>query len=237
MPQKTTRIDVGKRITRRIADTSLDVKASIDGSYILITCSRFANLLLMAIPWRSPYGDGKKMTGPSEETMMTQEQDVPSVPEVDLSHAVRSDACVLFTGDHEVAELLARRLHRLSGWRQGPFISVDCALPETVLESCLFDVLEVEKAGADHGPWATPAQSGTVFLRDIGRLPRAVQGRLSERLAILRTKPGEPKRTRRRVISWSPIPLSARIEDGSFDANLYYRLNVIHLVISPDNRQ
>ena len=164
--------------------------------------------------------------------MMTQEQDVPLVPEIDLSHAVRSDACVLFTGDHEVAELLARRLHRLSGWRQGPFISVDCALPETLLESCLFDVLEVEKPGADDGPWATPAQSGTVFLRDIGRLPRSVQGRLSERLAILRTKPGEPKRTRRRVISWSPTPLAERIEDGSFDANLYYRLNVIHLVIS-----
>jgi len=167
--------------------------------------------------------------------MMTQEQDVPSVPEIDLSHAVRSDACVLFTGDHETAELLARRLHRLSGWRQGPFIAVDCGLPETSLESCLFDVLDVEKPGTDDSPWVTPAQSGTVFLRDIGRLPRPLQARLSERLALLRTSPGEPKRTRRRVISWSPIPLAARIEDGSFDADLYYRLNVIHLVISREN--
>ena len=167
--------------------------------------------------------------------MMTREQDVPSALEIDLSHAVRSDACVLFTGDHETAELLARRLHRLSGWRQGPFIAVDCGLPEASLESCLFDVLEVEKVGTDDSPWATPAQSGTVFLRDIGRLPPSLQERLSERLAILRTNPGEPKRTRRRVISWSPTPLAPRIEDGSFDANLYYRLNVIHLVLSRDN--
>src|SRR6185436_17084563 len=112
----------------------------------------------MAIRTRSPYGDGKKMTGPSEETMMTQEQDVPSLPEIDLSHAVRSDACVLFTGDHETAALLARRLHRLSGWRQGPFIAVDCGLPEASLESCLFDVLQVQSPETEAGPWATLAQ-------------------------------------------------------------------------------
>ena len=163
--------------------------------------------------------------------MMTQEQDVPSLPDIDLSHAVRSDACVLFTGDHETAELLARRLHRLSGWRQGPFIAVDCSLPEASLESCLLDVLQVQSPETENGPWATLAQSGTVFLRDVGRLPRSLQLRLSERLAILRTSPGEPKRTRRRVISSSPTPLAERLEDGTFDANLYYRLNVIHLVI------
>jgi DNA-binding NtrC family response regulator len=168
-----------------------------------------------------------------EETMMTQDKDVPSVPEIDLSLVVRSDACVLLTGDHETAELLARRLHRLSGWRQGPFIAVDCSLPESSLETCLFDILDAE-SGETGTPWPTLAQSGTVFLRDVGRLPRALQLWLSERLATLRTKPGERKRLRRRVISWTPTPLATRLEDGSFDANLYYRLNVIHLVISPE---
>lgn len=166
--------------------------------------------------------------------MTTQEQAVPSVPEIDLSHAVRSDACVLLTGDDETAELVARRLHRLSGWRQGPFIAIDCSLPKDSLESCLGDVLEIEDIGAQDSPWPTFAQSGTVFLRDVGRLPRPLQSWLCERLAVLRTRPGEPKRTRRRVISWSPTPLATRLEDGSFDANLYYRLNVIHLVISAD---
>jgi propionate catabolism operon transcriptional regulator len=168
--------------------------------------------------------------------MMTQEQDVHSVPDIDLSHAVRSDACVLFTGNHETAELLARRLHRLSGWRQGPFVAVDCGQPEASLESHLFGLLDVERARAGEGPWPTPAQSGTVFLRDVGRLPRSLQLRLSERLAILRTSPGEPRRYRRRVISSSATPLAERLEDGSFDANLYYRLNVIQFVIAPGGR-
>jgi len=166
--------------------------------------------------------------------MMTQEREVPLIPDIDLSHAVRSDACVLFTGDHGTAELLARRLHRLSGWRQGPFIAVDCSLPEASLETHLFNVLDVENCKAENRPWPTLAQSGTVFLRDVGQLPLALQTWLSERLAILRTSPGEPKRSRRRVISWSPTPLADRLENGTFDANLYYRLNVIHVVISPD---
>lgn len=166
--------------------------------------------------------------------MTTQEQNVPSVPDIDLSHAVRSDACVLFTGDEETAEMLARRLHRLSGWRQGPFVAVDCGMPTASLESHLFQLLDVVEARLLEGPRPMLSQSGTVFLRDVGRLPRPLQQRLSERLAILRTSPGEPRRMRRRVISSSPTPLLDRIEDGTFDGSLYYRLNVIHLVIAND---
>jgi transcriptional regulator with PAS, ATPase and Fis domain len=138
---------------------------------------------------------------------------------------------VLFTGDHETAELLARRLHGLSGWRQGPFVAVDCGQPEASLESHLFDLLDVEKVSAGKA-WPTLAQSGTVFLRDVGRLPRPLQLRLSERLAILRTSPGNHagtgagsfRRVRRR---W---PRASRT---LLDANLYYRLNVIQFVIAP----
>jgi sigma-54 dependent transcriptional regulator, flagellar regulatory protein len=166
--------------------------------------------------------------------MTAQEQDVPTVPEVDLAHAVRSDACVLFTGDEETAEMLARRLHQLSGWRQGPFVPVDCRMPAASLESHLFKLLDIEEQPAAAGPWPTPAQSGTVFLRNVGQLPHPLQLRLSERLAVLRTSPGQPRRTRRRVISSTPTPLLDRIEAGTFDGSLYYRLNVIHLVISAD---
>ena len=164
---------------------------------------------------------------------MTQETDVPSIPDVDLSHAVQSDACVLFTGDHETAEALARRLHGLSGWRQGPFVAVDCAQPSALLESRLFELLDVENPTVSEGepPRPTLAQSGTVFLRDVGKLPPALQSRLSERLAALRSRPGEQRRIRRRVMSSSATPLDASIEEGRFDARLFYRLNVIHLVI------
>jgi sigma-54 dependent transcriptional regulator, acetoin dehydrogenase operon transcriptional activator AcoR len=165
---------------------------------------------------------------------MTQEWHVASPADFDLWHAVRSDACVLFTGDHGTAELLARRLHRLSGWRQGPFIAVDCSMPEAPLETHLLNLLDVENGNAKDGPWPTLAQSGTVFLRDVGRLPRGLQVWLSERLAVLRTGPGEPRQTRRRIISWTPTPLAERLEDGTFDAYLYYRLNVIQFVICPE---
>jgi Transcriptional regulator containing PAS, AAA-type ATPase, and DNA-binding domains len=170
-----------------------------------------------------------------EEPMMTHESDVPSSPDIDLSHAAHSDACVLFTGDDETAEALARRLHGLSGWRQGPFVAVDCGLPPASLERRLFELLEVENPTVGalfRSP--TLAQSGTVFLRDVGKLPPALQLRLSERLVALRSRPGEQRRTRRRVMSSSATPLQARIEDGTFDASLFYRLNVIHLVIAGD---
>jgi DNA-binding NtrC family response regulator len=160
-----------------------------------------------------------------------QETDVAPITDVDLSHAVQSDACVLFTGDHQTAEALARRLHALSGWRNGPFVAVDCALPDA--EPRLLELLEIEKPDAPNGTsWPTLAQSGTVFLREVGQLSPAQQMRLSERLAALRTRPGGERRMRRRVVSSSSIPLESRVENGTFDARLYYRLNVIHMVIA-----
>jgi transcriptional regulator, propionate catabolism operon regulatory protein len=167
-----------------------------------------------------------------EDAMTAQEQDAPSVPAIDLSHAVRSDACVLFTGDEKTAETLARRLHELSGWRQGPFVPVDCRQAEDLLESQLGELLDVERLRPVGPPRPTPAQSGTIFLRDVGSLPLPVQLRLSDRLAVLRTGPGEARRIRRRVISSTPTPLVDCVEQGTFDGSLYYRLNVIHLVIS-----
>ena len=162
-----------------------------------------------------------------------QETAVAPITDVDLSDAVQSDACVLFTGDHETAEALARRLHALSGWRHGPFVAVDCALPDA--EPRLLQVLDVEKPDAPNGTsWPTLAQAGTVFLREVGQLGPAQQIRLSDRLAALRTKPGSGRRRiRRRVISSSSIHLESRVENGTFDARLFYRLNVIHMVIQP----
>jgi len=167
--------------------------------------------------------------------MTTQERDVAPITDVDLSHAVQSDACVLFTGDHETTEALARRLHDLSGWRHGPFVVVDCALPDA--EPRLLRWLGMEKPDAPNGTssWPILAQSGTVFLREVGKLDPTLQLRLSDRLAALKTRPGGKRRMRRRVISSSSIPLESRVENGTFDARLFYRLNVIHMVISNDD--
>lgn len=186
----------------------------------------------MSIRARTAYGHGMKDEEPPEDAMNA--EDVPTIPWLDLSHAVRSDACVLFTGDEETAEVLARRVHVLSGWRRGPFVPVDCGEPAERLEAHLFELLDIENPRPLEGPLPTPSQSGTIFLRDVGRLPWRLQRRLSDRLAVLRAHPGEPRRIRRRVISSTPTPLVDRVEDGTFDGSLYYRLNVIHLVISPE---
>lgn len=166
--------------------------------------------------------------------MTIQERDqVAPITDVELSHAVQSDACVLFTGDRETAETLARRLHALSGWRHGPFVAVDCGLPEAGPQ--LLDLLDAEEGQTSTGEsWPTLAQSGTVFLREVGKLPPSLQLRLSDRLQTLRARPGGERRLRRRVISSSSTPLDSRVEEGTFDARLFYRLNVIHLVISND---
>ena len=168
---------------------------------------------------------------PPEDVMNAQA--VPTIPWLDLTQAVRSDACVMFTGDEETAEVLARRVHVLSGWRRGPFVPVNCGEPADRLEAHLFELLDVENPRPLGGPLPTASQCGTIFLRDVGRLPRQLQRRLSDRLAVLRPHPGETHRIRRRVISSTPTSLVDRVENGTFDGSLYYRLNVIHLVISP----
>ena len=61
----------------------------------------------MAFRAREPYREGMNLQEVREDAMTAQEQDAPSVPAIDLSHAVRSDACVLFTGDEKTAEALA----------------------------------------------------------------------------------------------------------------------------------
>jgi DNA-binding NtrC family response regulator len=169
-----------------------------------------------------------------EDPMTIQESDVAAISDVDLSHAVQSDACVLFTGDDDTAEALARRLHALSGWRHGPFEAVDCARPD--VEDRLLQLLDVDTPDAPSGTWPRLAQSGTVFLRVVGNLAPPLQARLSERLATLKTRPGAERRLRRRVISSSSIPLVSRVREGKFDARLFYRLNVIHMVIQEDER-
>jgi DNA-binding NtrC family response regulator len=161
--------------------------------------------------------------------MTIQERDAAPVNDVDLLQAVQSDACVLFTGDEGTAEALARRLHELSGWRHGPFIAVDCSLPDA--EPRLLQVLDLETT-SEGGTWPRLAQAGTVFLREVGKLGPGLQRRLSERLTTLKTRPGAEQRLRRRVISSSSIPLESRVQEGTFDARLFYRLNVIHMVIS-----
>ena len=132
-------------------------------------------------------------------------------------------------------ELLARMIHRLSRRRERPFIAVNCAaFPETLLESELFGYAKGAFTGAVN---AKPgkfelAHGGTLLLDEVGELPlllqpkllRALQEREFDRLGDTR-----PVKVDIRVIATTNRPLENMVKEGSFRADLYYRLNVIPL--------
>ena len=175
----------------------------------------------------------------SSELIGTSKQMVELVQEIErVAHA---DAKVLTTGESGVGkELVARALHTRSGRAHRPFVAVNCAgLPETLLESELFGHVKGSFSGAyrDKPGKLEIADSGTVFLDEIGEMTLRMQGLL---LRFLETgelqKIGSDRivgRTNVRVVAATNRDLSELIALGQFREDLFYRLNVIHLVVPP----
>jgi transcriptional regulator with PAS, ATPase and Fis domain len=175
----------------------------------------------------------------SSELIGTSKQMVELVQEIErVAHA---DAKVLITGESGVGkELVARALHTRSGRAHRPFVAVNCAgLPETLLESELFGHVKGSFTGAyrDKPGKLEIADSGTVFLDEIGEMTLRMQGLL---LRFLETgelqKIGSDRivgRTNVRVVAATNRDLSELIALGQFREDLFYRLNVIHLVVPP----
>ncbi len=151
-----------------------------------------------------------------------------------------SRAILLLRGESGTGkELLARTIHALSPRRNRAFIAVHCAaLPETLLESELFG----HERGAFTGAVARRpgrfelAEGGTLFLDEVGDIPlsvqakllRAVQGLGFERLGGQRTL-----KTDVRLLAATHRPLEEMVRRGAFREDLYYRLNVVPVMIPP----
>ncbi|HET8948243.1 MAG TPA: sigma-54 dependent transcriptional regulator [Candidatus Polarisedimenticolia bacterium] len=151
-----------------------------------------------------------------------------------------SPASVLITGESGTGkELIAQAIHQRSPRREAPFVKVSCAaLPETLLESELFG----HERGAFTGAVARRAgrfeiaAGGTVLLDEIGDVPlgmqvkllRFLQERQFERLGGNQTQAVDV-----RVIAATHQDLQARILDGKFREDLYYRLNVVEIAMPP----
>ncbi len=157
-----------------------------------------------------------------------------------LMRLAPSDASVLIIGETGTGkELVARRLHHLSGRSNGPFIAVNCAaLPEQLVESELFGHEKGAFTGAvlQKKGWFEIASGGTLFLDEIGDLPPATQVKL---LRVLQER--EISRVGGRVsipidirlVAATNVNLAEAVRGGRFREDLYYRLNVAQVQVPP----
>ncbi len=147
---------------------------------------------------------------------------------------------VLITGETGTGkEMVARAIHDRSAQREMPLIKVNCAaIPETLLESELFGHVRGAFTGATatkRGKFAL-ADRGTIFLDEIGTMSTALQAKL---LRVLQEREFEPlgaERTQRvdvRVIAATNRDLKKMVQEGSFQEDLFYRLNVIPIELPP----
>ncbi|MGQ7819054.1 propionate catabolism operon regulatory protein PrpR [Metapseudomonas furukawaii] len=150
-----------------------------------------------------------------------------------------TDSTVLITGESGTGkELLAQSLHNDSQRQAGPFVAINCAaFPETLLESELFGYEEGAFTGSRKGGKSgliEAAHTGTLFLDEIGDMPVSLQTRLLRVLQereVLRLGASEPTPVDIRVIAATHCDLRGRMADGRFREDLYYRLNILRLVV------
>jgi DNA-binding NtrC family response regulator len=151
-----------------------------------------------------------------------------------------TDATVLIQGESGTGkELVARAIHASSPRAGGPFVAVDCgAIAEGVLESELFG----HARGAFTGAQAMrrglfeEADHGTLFLDEIGSVGPSLQARLLRVLQEGTVRPvgtNEPVAVDVRVVAATNRDLEQAVKDGSFRADLYYRLDVVSIRIPP----
>jgi two-component system, response regulator FlrC len=150
-----------------------------------------------------------------------------------------SEASVLITGESGTGkEVLARHLHRRSRRSGGPFVALNCAIPDNLLESELFG----HERGAFSGAVARrlgkfeAADGGTLLLDEISEMDIRLQAKLLRALQereIDRLGGAAPVRVNVRILATTNRDLAAQVQRGAFREDLYFRLNVVSLRIPP----
>ena len=157
-----------------------------------------------------------------------------------IARVARSMAPVLVRGESGTGkELVAHAIHACSHRAEGPFVAVNCgAIPENLLEAEFFGARKGSYTGATHDRpgYFHAAQGGTLFLDEIGDLPLAMQSKLLRSIQERRIRSlGSTQEdvVDVRIVSATHKDLAAEVQAGSFRQDLYYRLNVIEILVPP----
>ena len=157
-----------------------------------------------------------------------------------LQQIAPSDASVLIIGETGTGkELIARHIHNLSARKNQPFLAVNCgAFSESLVESELFGHEKGAFTGAlgAKAGWFEEANGGTLFLDEIGDLPMPIQVKL---LRVLQEREVVRLGSRKsipinvRVLAATNVQLEKAINAGHFREDLFYRLSVVNLELTP----
>jgi two-component system response regulator PilR (NtrC family) len=157
-----------------------------------------------------------------------------------IGQVAETKANVLISGESGTGkELVARAIHAASDRRDRPFVALNCgAIPENLLESELFGHVKGAFTGAvqnKEGLFET-ADSGTLFLDEVGELPASLQVKLLRAIqekAIRRVGGTSDRKVDVRILAATNRRLEDEVSAGRFREDLYYRLNVIQIALPP----
>ena len=157
-----------------------------------------------------------------------------------IQRVAASRAPILIRGESGTGkEVVARSIHETGPWRDKPFVPVDCgALAPTLIESELFGYVRGAFTGAVHSKdgLLQSAEGGTLLLDEVAELPSELQTRLLRAIQEKEFRPvGGTKRIPldARILAATNRDLETAIRQGSFRKELYFRLNVVSITLTP----
>ncbi len=178
--------------------------------------------------------------GDNVGTQIVGESDAMHAVYLTIGRAAISDETVLIMGESGTGkESIAKAIHQNSKRADKAFVVVDCsAIPSDLIESALFGHVKGAYTGADTARQGKfeQADGGTIFLDEVGELPIEVQMKL---LRVLQEREVEPigsneiRQIDVRVVAATNRRLDLAIQEGAFREDLFYRLNVVPIVLPP----